>query len=138
MRKFLLNKLARDGIVPSMEAAGQQVAHRQLDALGFYRETGRKVMEETTELDPTDAREKIVTEFADREEALLAAKDAGKALMVELGISPEEVEAARLKRREERGGFDDRTYVESVTLADEDPWAAYYAKEPARFKEVEE
>jgi len=138
MRKFLLNKLVRDGVVPDMEAKGQQVVHRRLDNLSFYRETGRKVMEETAELDPTATRDKIVTELADRKEALLTADEADKDLMAELGIAPEEVEAARLKRREERGGFDERMYVESVTLADDDPWAAYYAKEPDRFKEIPE
>lgn len=138
MRKFMLNKLVRDGIVADMEVKGQQVVSLHLGTHAFYIETGRKVLEETTELNPDGARDDIIKELADRKEAELAAKAAREALAAEVGISEAEVEAVRLAQLKKRGGFESCTYIESVSMADDDPWAAYYANEPDRFTEVKE
>lgn len=135
MRKFLLNKLVRDNIVPDMQAKGQQVVSRQLDDAEFLREAGRKVTEETTEFDADKAD---VKELADTLEAAETVVAAAKDVAAKLGISLEELEAVQAKRREERGGFAARTYVESVTLADDDEWAGYYASDPKRFKEIKD
>jgi predicted house-cleaning noncanonical NTP pyrophosphatase (MazG superfamily) len=135
MRKFLLNKLVRDGIVPDMKAKGQQVVARQLDDAEFLREAARKVQEESAEF---DAAKPDTKELVDILEAAETTAQAAKDIALKMGISPQELEALQLKRREERGGFVSRTYVESVTLADDDSWVAYYANEPDRFKEITE
>jgi predicted house-cleaning noncanonical NTP pyrophosphatase (MazG superfamily) len=133
MRKFLLNKLARDGIVPEMEKAGQQVESRVLEDTEFLREAGRKVLEEITEFDPEKPDAK---ELVDIIEASETTAQAARDFAAKMGISIEELEALQLQRRKERGGFDKRLYIESVTLENNDPWATYYASDPQRFKEV--
>jgi len=135
MRKFLLNKLVRDAIVADMKAKGQQVVSRQLDDAEFLREAGRKVTEETGEF---DAEKPDAKELADIIEIAETTAQAARDMAAKAGISPEELETLRLERRDKRGGFATRTYVESVTLADDDPWADYYAADPERFKEVTE
>lgn len=135
MRKFLLNKLVRDNIVADMKAKGQQVISRQLDDAEFLREAGRKVTEETAEF---DASKPDAKELADIIEIAETTTQAARDMAVKAGITPEELEVLRLKRREERGGFATRTYIESVTLQDDDSWVGYYASEPDRFKEVTE
>ena len=135
MRKFLLRKLVRDNIVGNMQKMGQKVEYRTLDDAGFLREAGRKVTEETGEFDAAkpDAKELVdIIEIA--ETVAQAARDAA----AKAGISPEELETLQLQRREERGGFATRTYVESVAMADDDKWADYYASDPSRFTEVKE
>jgi predicted house-cleaning noncanonical NTP pyrophosphatase (MazG superfamily) len=99
------------------------------------REAGRKVTEETLEF---DAEKPDAKELADIIEIAETTAQAAKDMVAKAGITPEELEALQLKRREERGGFATRTYVESVTLADDDPWADYYASDPDRFKETTE
>jgi predicted house-cleaning noncanonical NTP pyrophosphatase (MazG superfamily) len=133
MRKFLLNKLVRDGIVPEMEKAGQQVESRVLEDTEFLREAGRKVLEEITEFDPEKPDAK---ELVDIIEASETTAQAARDFAAKMGISIEELEALQLQRRKERGGFDKRLYIESVTLENNDPWATYYASDPQRFKEV--
>jgi predicted house-cleaning noncanonical NTP pyrophosphatase (MazG superfamily) len=135
MRKFLLNKLARDGIVPEMEKAGQQVESRVLEDTEFLREAGRKVLEEITEFDPEKPDAK---ELVDIIEASETTAQAARDFAAKMGISIEELEALQLQRRKERGGFAYRTYVESAILEDDDPWVTYYASDPARFPEVKE
>lgn len=135
MRKFLLNKLVRDNIVPDMQAKGQVVVSRQLDDAEFLREAGRKVTEETAEFDATKPDAK---ELADIIEIAETTAQAARDTAAKAGIAPEALEALQLKRREGRGGFTTRTYVESVTLQDDDSWVEYYASEPDRFKEVKE
>lgn len=135
MRSFLLNKLVRDNIVTDMKAKGQQVVSRQLDDAEFLREAGRKVTEETGEFDPEKPDAK---ELADIVEIAETTAQAAKDMAAKAGITTEELEALQLQRRQERGGFATRAYVESVTLADDDPWANYYASDPDRFKEMKE
>src|ERR1019366_3899671 len=127
MRKFELKKLVRDGIVESMEAKGQQVVHRQLEGAERLLQRGRKIVEEAAEFDP---EKPDVNELIDLSEAI-------DAEVVAMGISPVDFQALKAKRRAERGGFDADTFVETVALADDDPWADYYAAEPARFKELD-
>ena len=117
-----------------MERAGQQVEHRTLGDAEFLREAGRKVLEETAEF---DADKPDVKELADILEAAETAAQAARDMAARAGITREELEAVQLQRREERGGFADRVYVESVTLQDDDKWAAYYASDPERFPEVQ-
>lgn len=135
MRKFLLNKLVRDGIVADMESMGQQVESRQLKGAERLRESARKVVEEATEFKPDQPEAK---ELAD----ILAANDATRQAVFDvaasIGISQSELLALQQKRQEERGAFDTYIYVETVAMADDDPWADYYAREPDRFLEVTE
>lgn len=135
MRKFLLNKLVRDGIVADMQAKGQQVVSRQLDDAEFLHEAGRKVTEETGEF---DAAKPDAKELADIIEIAETTAQAARDMAAKAGIATEELEALQLKRHEERGGFATRTYVESVTLQDDDSWVDYYTSEPDRFIEVKE
>ena len=128
-----MRKLVRDNLVEMMQKLGEQVEWRTLEDTEFLREAGRKVTEETTEFDPAkpDAKELVdIIEIA--ETVARAARDAA----AKAGISPEELEALQLQWREERGGFAKRTYVESIAMADDDKWAAYYASDPSRFTEI--
>lgn len=130
MRKFLLNKLVRDKILGEMQGMGQRVVSKKLSDAAYLHELSRKLVEEASEFKPGDPKEAL-KELADILEVV-------EALAAEFGADFDKLRAVQAERKAKRGGFTDRTYVESVTLADDDPWAAYYAKEPERFKEVEE
>ena len=123
----MLNKLIRDKVLGSMQDLGQNVTYHRLDDKDFLPELKRKLLEEASELN-------------------LADKDAGKELAdllevidqirSELKIEPQELAKIQQELREKRGSFNDKIYVERVDMADDDPWATYYSKEPDRFPEV--
>lgn len=127
MRSFLLNKLVRDNVFANMQELGQKITHRQLSDEEFLHELKRKLLEEADEFDSADP--KAAEELADLLEVI---ETAGQ----QLGQSFDELRTLQLDRRAKRGGFDQRIFVERLDLADDDPWADYYANDPTRFKEV--
>lgn len=130
MKSFLLNKLVRDKILADMQGLGQQVTYRKLDDAGYLRELHKKLLEEAGEFDaakPDDA----LKELTDVLEVV-------EALAKQLGTDFTGLRKLQAESREKRGGFETRTFVERLDLADDDPWVAYYAKDPERFKEIQE
>lgn len=127
MRSFLLRKLIRDKVLNNMQELGQQITYHKLSDEDFLPELKRKLVEEATELQASE--ETSISELADIQEVI-------DQICRELHISAADLQTEQAKRREKRGGFDDRIYVERLDLKDDDPWAAYYAKEPDRFIEI--
>jgi predicted house-cleaning noncanonical NTP pyrophosphatase (MazG superfamily) len=126
-RTFLLNKVVRDGIPSYMKERKQTPKYRFLDDEQVKSELKAKMLEEVSEFDPESAAP--LKELADILEVLeWAAK--------ELGGSFDEIRQLQLVRRKQMGGFDKRTYIDTVSVMDGDEWGDYYAAEPERFPEV--
>src|SRR5436305_331450 len=127
MRRFELNKLVRDGVFASMQKQGQEVQYKKLDDEKYDRALRAKLVEEAKEFAEADTGS--LEELSDVLEVveLLAAQD---------GTNFGQLRAAQLAKRQKAGGYAGRIFVESVTMDDNDPWAAYYAREPARFTEI--
>lgn len=130
MRSFLLNKLVRDGILPDMEANGQKVLYRTLNDEAYLKELARKLVEEAKEF-KLESNEEALKELADLLEVI-------ETLAGQLGSDFKGLRSIQAGRRQKSGGFADRTYVETVTLRDDDKWAGYYAADPIKFPEVKE
>jgi predicted house-cleaning noncanonical NTP pyrophosphatase (MazG superfamily) len=128
MRSFLLDKLVRDKVFTSMQELEQVITHRTLDNAEFLQELQRKLLEECNEFDPDDPKE-AANELADLLEVI-------ETIGREIGADFETLRTIQSERREMRGGFTGRIYVERIDLKDEDPWVSYYASEPERFTEV--
>lgn len=126
MRTFKLNKLVRDKIFTSMQDLGQKVTYHRLSDEDFLKSLQEKLLEEAKEFNPDDP--KAADELADLLEVI---EQLGKVL----GHDFDALRKIQTERREKRGGFDDRIYVESLELEDNDPWVKYYASEPDRFRE---
>lgn len=127
MRKFFLNKLVRDKVFANMVAEGQKVGHRRLNDKDFLKELKRKLLEEAEEFEPDHPE--ALDELADLLEVV-------ETLGETHGSDFEKLRDRQLKRRDKRGSFNDRIYVESVELDDNDPWVKYYEKQSGRFKEI--
>jgi predicted house-cleaning noncanonical NTP pyrophosphatase (MazG superfamily) len=98
------NKLVRDKIPEIIEADGMTVVTRVIeDDAEFLSESILKVGEETAELAVATTPEEQREEAADLLEIAMA-------IAKHLGF--DEVEAIRLKKLEERGGFDDKIFLE--------------------------
>lgn len=101
-----MGKLVRDKIPDIIrENDGFEPNTRVLNEEEYQAALGEKVLEEAAELKAARTRQERLVEMADLREviAAIAAQD---------GISEDEIEHLRKVRREERGGFEDRIYLE--------------------------
>ena len=127
MRTFRLNKLVRDKVVPDMRRLDQTVNCRELTDAEYLVALHRKMSEELAEFDPTGG--KALEELADLKEVI-------DALTKCLGSTLEKMHIVQTQKAAEKGAFETKMYVESVTLSDYDPWVGYYESSPTRFPEL--
>lgn len=131
MPTFHFNKLVRGKLPEMYEELNQTTVSRRLVGRELLIQLRNKILEEVQEI-PIDDDEldiaKITREISDAEQGL-------KDMRELLGISDEDVEAARLEKFNEKGGFLDGVFVEMIELQDDDPWIEYYRKEPYKYPE---
>ena len=97
------NKLVRDKIVEIITANNEKPHYRTLNKTEFIDELHKKLFEEANEFVECDDPE----ELADLLEVLYA-------IAKEKNIDLSKVEEIRLKKREKRGGFDKKIFLENV------------------------
>ncbi|WP_099205486.1 nucleoside triphosphate pyrophosphohydrolase [Scatolibacter rhodanostii] len=99
----IYNKLVRDNIPHIIETKGNLSSTKQLDEKSYFLSLQEKLQEETEEyLEDTNPEE-----LADILEVVYA-------LAACQNLSIADLEAMRLAKRKERGGFDKRVYLISV------------------------
>jgi predicted house-cleaning noncanonical NTP pyrophosphatase (MazG superfamily) len=104
----IFNKLIRDKIPEIIQHDRGSLAKTRILEDQDYREALKtKVTEEAQELLAANSREEIANELADLEELI-------RTIALENGISLEELEVIRQKKRLERGGFEKRLWLESI------------------------
>ena len=102
--KTTYHKLVRDNIPAIIRGTGKTCLTRILSEEEYLRALNAKLEEELAEYLATGD----IEELADLEEVL-------RAVLETKGISYEEFETLRAKKKEERGGFCDRVLLESVS-----------------------
>jgi predicted house-cleaning noncanonical NTP pyrophosphatase (MazG superfamily) len=99
----IYNKLVRDKIPEIIKKSGGKASFSYIkDDQEYLRALLGKDIEESKELRENPCLE----ELADKLEVLYAIGGA-------LGLSPEDIEKARLKKKKERGGFKKRIFLKS-------------------------
>jgi len=101
--KKTYNKLIRDRIPEIIEKAGHESKVRVLDVDEYFTFLCKKLQEEVDEFQES----KSLEELADILEVVYA-------LATVEGKTPEDLEALRLQKREKRGGFEKRVFLEWV------------------------
>lgn len=96
-------KLVRDKIIKIIQSNGETPIYHTLTDEEFLAELHKKLFEEAQEFVEADDPE----ELADLLEVVYS-------IAKVKNINMEEVETIRLKKREKRGGFEDKIYLESV------------------------
>ena len=96
-------KLVRDEIIALIRANGENPIYHILSDEEYLKELHKKLFEEANEFVEEDSPE----ELADLLEVVYAIAN-------HKNINMEEVEKIRLTKREERGGFDKKIYLEGV------------------------
>ncbi len=103
MPNTIHNKLVRDKVVNIIEKSGRKVYSRILSENEFFNELMRKLHEEVNEFHESND----VEELADILEVV-------EYLAITKGVSIEELLKIKEQKRLERGGFDNRVFLESV------------------------
>jgi predicted house-cleaning noncanonical NTP pyrophosphatase (MazG superfamily) len=130
MHKFQQNKLWRDNLPARMEAMGSIIHTKHLSDAEYDAELRSKLLEEVEEVRASHSAEALLQELADLCEVV-------DAFCVLHGITKEQLIAAQIKKREDRGGFYGRTYV---TLAEHPAGSfgeQYCRAQPEKYPEVE-
>lgn len=123
--RFKVGKLIRDRLPAMMRAQGLAVFERRLDDGEFLDALKDKLLEEAAEVREAPPAE-IAGELAD-------VLEVARALAEVHGIAWDEVEARRIAKRTERGGFDERVFNAAVEAQDGLPAAEYYLARPGQY-----
>lgn len=126
MRTFKLNKLIRDKVLDNMLQLGQDVQYKKLDDHELIDALRLKLLEEAKEFDPFS--QEPLRELADVQEVI-------DTLTHLLGANTDKLRELQKSVKDKRGSFTKHIFVNSVTLADDDPWVEYYSNHPDRFPE---
>lgn len=130
MRTFSSKKLWRDRMIDIMEQNhGSMITWRSLNDAEFDQALRIKLAEEVEEVSRAQSRNELIAELADVFEAL----DSFTKLH---GITKEEIINIQSKKREERGGFEGRKFVETVQHTVGSVGEAYCLAEPTKYPEV--
>ena len=96
-------KLVRDRIIDIIKENGETPIYHTLSDEEYLKELHKKLLEEANEFIEADDKE----ELADLLEVVYA-------IAKHKNINMDEVEKIRVKKREKRGGFEDKIYLETV------------------------
>ena len=124
IRRFRVEKLIRDKLPAIMRAQGLTVHDRRLDDEAYRAALIAKLTEEAAEASAAaDDSKALLEELADVTEVIVA-------LLAAHGFTAAELEAVRLAKREQRGGFEDRVYNAAVSAPDGATALNYYIGRP--------
>lgn len=137
MPTFRLDKLVRTKLLQMFKELDQQAEVTELSGGVLEKALVAKLVEEIGELQAT--KQLDVKELAD---LLQIIHDAAFVA----GSSPEQLEALRVQRAQDRGGLIEERdggefvgyHVGTLSCRDGDSWIDYYRKEPERFPEIGE
>jgi predicted house-cleaning noncanonical NTP pyrophosphatase (MazG superfamily) len=129
MPKFILHKLVRDKLVQEYETLHQNPVYMPLTHPQHLEALKRKVLEELTEVPLDSSVEQFEKEIADVQQAI-------NDLITVKGGSADAIKGIQQKKFEKKGGFTGGTFLESLELAEDDPWTTYYRDTADRHKEV--
>ena len=127
-RTFGYNKLVRDKIIDSMRDKGDEFELTQLDDVAFEQALIAKLLEEVTELQTSPE--------SDRNNELVDINEVFQELVRLRKLSALEIETLMESKRDKSGGFATRSYIGTVTLAQDNPWLEYLLQNPERYPEI--
>lgn len=105
INRIYYNKLIRDNIPDMIRAKHQECGVRKItDVQEFQQELFKKIKEEATSLSMTRTKEEFLEEYAD----LMMVLDT---ILVQLEVTPEDVQTAREENRFRKGAYKHQHYL---------------------------
>lgn len=110
MYQYQFNKLIRSNLPDHMEKEGVFVNSETLATKEYIKQLKNKIIEEANEVVESTTIEELQIELADVIEVIHALAEAS-------GVSISDIEEARVKKRQEKGGFHPSCYVHDIKVA---------------------
>lgn len=130
MRTFKQNKLWRDKLIDMMEQNhGSRIHWRHLDNAEFNEQIRIKLLEEAQEVVEAKDRKSLIGELADLYEVIDSLAHVNQ-------ISKDEIMSAQVAKREERGGFAGRRFVETAERQAGSFGEQYCLADPNKYPEI--
>jgi len=108
--KFSMQKLVRDKVIDQIEEEGGVVeAYEIEDKIEFLDAITQKIVEELEEVFSCKGKEDLIEELADLEEVFTTFKEL-------VNVKQSEIDAARAKKLKEKGGFENRIFLETMEV----------------------
>lgn len=129
MVKFICNKLGRDKSLEGFKSESITPQYRILKGTELREALKQKLIEESNEvLDAKDDKE-IIGEIADILEVI-------DGLYKAYQISAQEVEKIKKQKYNDRGGFENGLYIETLEMSENNPKINHFRKSPDKYPEV--
>ncbi len=125
MVRFGVHKLLRDRVPLLRQKNGIIIHQKQLDEKSFIAELKKKLLEEAEEVRIAQ-KDTVLEELADVLEVI-------HALLKIENYSWDQLEQARITKKEKRGGFDTQLYVEYVDVPMHTQAYDYFSKDPVKY-----
>lgn len=129
MRRFKVDKLVRDKITEISSNDGVTNFIRELQHEEYLSRLNAKLIEEAHEVVNTKDNSELAEELADLLEVL-------HAIAVTNNIELEEIEGIRLKKKQERGGFENKIYIDYIEIPDDHQRVSYYLLKAKEYPEI--
>ena len=130
-RAFLQKKLWRDKAVDLMEKMGSVIDWRRLSDNEFDMQLRHKLIEEAHEVCAATSTDDLLSELADLQEVIEGLSQLHQ-------ITRDHIEEARHTKRLERGGFQERVFVEVAHHLRGSFGEAYCLRDPLKYPEIED
>lgn len=127
MKTVFFNALVRDKIPDFLESKECVVHKIILGDDAFDQALREKLIEESAEVRLATSKDELIEELADLQEVI-------QALLRHHSIDKSDLEAIQLKKREAKGGFQNRTFVSEINFEDQNPISEYYQKNSEKYK----
>ena len=132
MKTFTFNKLIRDRVHAKMLQHKAKVRLKPVDSnkmlLHYFK---AKIVEEALEVQASENNTELVSEIADVIETIYGLANA-------LAIDLADIEAVRLAKHLDRGGFEQHIVVDTVSIGQQHPMYAYLLAHSDKYPEVED
>lgn len=126
MLTFLCNKLGRDKIFELCQQQNIEIDAYIMNDTAYKQALAKKLQEEAEEVIASSSPDELLEELADVQEVI-------DALLKAHGFTSDQLRDAQLKKREKKGGFNQKIYISSFSMADDCPAKEYFSKQPHKY-----
>jgi predicted house-cleaning noncanonical NTP pyrophosphatase (MazG superfamily) len=127
--RFKVDKLVRDRLKEIFEGLDIAISTRIMEEEEYLARIQDKLLEESHEVLRSKNQAELCEELGDLMEVMLAIAKVN-------GLTWSDVEESRLKKHQEKGGFDDKIYCEFVEMDPTNPKMAYYRTQAEHYPQI--
>lgn len=129
MPTFRFNKLIRDKLEEEYIRLHHVATYKKLNEDELLEALKQKIIEEANEIPVNGSREDVIGELADVAQVM-------EDIAIRFNVSADEINGAKQKKFDKKGGFHKGLFVEKVDVPEDDEWVEYYRKSPEKYEEI--